>query len=130
MVLKIQRLRKGGVGARQHRMKDPVAEEPTRSAAKETAMSAAQRTVLKEAGVMRVRNRTVIVGRALRRKLRSDRLSYISIVLQFANVSLRDIRELFLAISLFLCAEAKEGIHVEEPFCSSVDLSRRPMLRP
>ena len=68
----------------------------------ETAMSAAQRTVLKEAGVMRVKNRTVIVGRALRRKLRSDRLSYISIVLRFANVSLRDVRELFLDRSLFV----------------------------
>lgn len=102
MLLKIQRLRKGRVGARQHRMKDPVAEKPPRSAAKETAMTAAQRTVLKEAGVIRVKNRTVIVGRALRRKLRSDRLSYISIVLRFANVSLWDVRELFLAMSLFV----------------------------
>ena len=102
MLHKIQRLRKGHVGATQHRLKDPAAEEPPRSAAKETAMSVAQRTVLKEAGVMRVRNRTVIVGRALRRKLRSDRLSYISIVLRFANVSLRDVRELFLAISVFV----------------------------
>lgn len=102
MLLKIQRLRKGHVGARQHRMKDPVAEKPPRSAAKETAMSAAQRTVLKEAGVIRVKNRIVIVGRALRRKLRSDRLSYISIVLRFANVSLWDVRELFLAMSLFV----------------------------
>lgn len=102
MLLKIQRLRKGRVGARQHRMKDPVAEKPPRSAAKETAMSAAQRTVLKEADAMRVRNRSVILGRALRRKLRSDRLSYISIVLRFANVSSRDVRELFLDRSLFV----------------------------
>ena len=102
MFPKIQRLRKGRVDARQHRMKDPVAEELPRSAAKETARSVAQRMVLKEAGVMRVKNRTVIVGRALRRKLRSDRLSYISIVLRFANVSLWDVRELFLAMSLFV----------------------------
>lgn len=102
MLPKIQRLRKGRVVARQHRMKDPVAEELPRSAAKETARSVAQGMVLKEAGVMRVKNRTVIVGRALRRKLRSDRLSYISIVLRFANVSLWDVRELFLAMSLFV----------------------------
>ncbi len=102
MFPKIQRLRKGRVVARQHRMKDPVAEELPRSAAKETARSVAQGMVLKEAGVMRVKNRTVIVGRALRRKLRSDRLSYISIVLRFANVSLWDVRELFLAMSLFV----------------------------
>lgn len=102
MLPKIQRLRKGRVVARQHRMKNPVAEELPRSAAKETARSVAQRTVLKEAGVMRVKNRTVIAGRALRRKLRSDRLSYISIVLRFANVSLWGVRELFLAMSLFV----------------------------
>ena len=102
MLLKIQRLRKGRVGARLHRMKDPMAEKPPRSAAKETAMSAAQRTVLKDADAMRVRNRSVILGRALRRKLRSDRLSYISIVLRFANVSSRDVRELFLDRSLFV----------------------------
>ena len=102
MLHKIQRLRKGHVGATQHRLKDPAAEEPPRSVAKETAMSAAQRAALKEAGVMRVRNRTVIVVRALRRKLRSDRLSYISICLRFANVSMRDVRELLLDISLFV----------------------------
>jgi hypothetical protein len=41
MLPKIQRLRKGRVVARQHRMKDPVAEELPRSAAKETARSVA-----------------------------------------------------------------------------------------
>ncbi len=134
MFLKIQRLRKGRVGARQHRMKDLVAEEPPRSAAKEIAMSVAQRTVLKEAGVMRVRNRTVILERALRRKLRSDRLSYSSIFLRFANVSLRDVRELFLAISLFVPRPRKvfmwkkpffHGLPLVGVPCSALELERK-----
>lgn len=115
MLQKIQRLREGRVEARQHRMKDPVAEEPPSFAAKETAMSVAQGTVLKEAGVMRVRNRTVIVGGELRTKLRSDRLPYISIVLWFANVSLRDVRELFLDSSL-LVPRPRKVFMLKNPF--------------
>ena len=131
---KIQRLRKGHVGATQHRMKDPAAEEPPRSAAKEIAMSAAQRVALKEVGVMRVRNRTMIVVRALRRKLRSDRLSYSSIFLRFANVSMRDVRELFLDSSLFVPRPRKvfmwknpfvHGLALVGVPCSALELERK-----